>query len=143
MKRLTCLFLILSIASLPIEGRLYAQEIVVSKSQAEGVLNSYFNLLKTGDTSGILNLLTGPLLKQKEILLRDNPTYGEFLKERYKNAQFFVIGQKLTSKKRLALDVLVVFNGQEELETRLIFINKGDGVKIFAEKDPGDNKSDD
>ncbi len=141
MKKLFCLLFLLLIVGPQIDRRLYAQETVVSEAQAKGLLNAYFNLLKKGDTSGILNLLTGPLLKRREVLLRDNPQYGEFLRERYKNAKFSVTGQNLNNNKRLALDVLIVIDSQEVVGTRLVFVNEGGAVKIFSENDLADSET--
>jgi hypothetical protein len=141
MKKIITLFLISLIINLPIEVRLNSQENVISSVQAKIIASSYFNLLTSGNTSAILNLLGGRLLKQREKLLRDNPQYGQFLKDRYKNARFTITGDKLINNNtQLALDVLIVFNNKDQIETRLIFEMEGGQLKISSEENPLENK---
>lgn len=141
MKKIINLLLISLIISLPIEVRINSQETVISSAQAKSMASNYFNHLKSGNTSGILNLLGGQLLKRRERLLRDNPQYGQFLKDRYKNAQFTFTGEKLiNNNKQLALDVLIVFDNQDQIETRLIFEIEAGQMKISSEENPSENK---
>ena len=85
MKKVFFTILIIVVINSFSMGNCFSQD-MIDKTKAEQVLNDYFIYLRAGDTAGILNLLTGPFLKKRERLLRYNPTYGTFLKEKYEYA---------------------------------------------------------
>ena len=108
---------------------------MIDKTKAEQVLDDYFIYLKTGDTDGILNLLTGPFLKKRERLLRYNPTYGTFLKEKYEYAQFSIIGQRFIDNSKMTFDVQIVLSGQDILKRKFVIVEDVGILKIYSEEE--------
>ena len=135
MKKTFYLFLILLLISLASQGKSYSQELIINWDQAESVLYEYFDMLKNGNTSDMLGLLTGPLLKKRERLLRYNPRYVDFLRERYRDAQFVVNSRKPIDNNKLALDASVHFNDRQKLDIRFILVIEDSRFKISLEKE--------
>lgn len=135
MKKLSYLFLILLLISLASQGKSYSKKLIINWDQAESVLYEYFDMLKNGDTFGILGLLTGPLLKKREKLLRYNSRYGDFLRGRYSGAQFVVNSRKPIDNNKLALDASVHFNDRQKLDIRFILVIEDRRFKISLEKE--------
>lgn len=102
-------------------------------NKAENVVNSYFSMLEAGDTSGILDLLTGLLMKKRQVLLKNN-NYGWVLAERYKNAQFFIEDFRIISDNKIAVDTLIILENQEKIRSRFIIIIEKDKALIAEEK---------
>ena len=135
MKKTFYLFLILLLISLASQGKSYSQELIINWDQAESVLYDYFDMLKDGNTSDMLGLLTGPLLKKRERLLRYNPRYGDFLRERYRDAQFVVNSRKPIDNNKLALDASVHFKDRQKLDIRFILVIENSRFRISLEKE--------
>lgn len=140
MKKTFYLFLILLLISLASQGKSYSQELIINWDQAESVLYDYFDMLKDGNTSDMLGLLTGPLLKKREKLLRYNPRYVDFLRERYRDAQFVVNSRKPIDNNKLALDASVHFNDRQKLDIRFILVIEDSRFKISLEKEISDHR---
>ena len=140
MKKTFYLFLILLLISLAFQGKSHSQELFVNWDQAESVLYDYFDMLKNGNTSEMLGLLTGPLLKKRERLLRYNPRYVDFLRERYRDAQFVVNSRKPIDNNKLALDASVHFNDRQKLDIRFILVIEDSRFKISLEKEISDHR---
>lgn len=140
MKKTFYLFLILLLISLAFQGKSYSQELFINWDQAESVLYDYFDMLKDGNTSDMLGLLTGPLLKKREKLLRYNPQYNDFLRERYRDAQFVVNSRKPIDNNKLALDASVHFNDRQKLDIRFILVIEDSRFKISLEKEISDHR---
>jgi hypothetical protein len=119
--------------SLPGESR--SNENLVNRSQVERLLSDYFDMLKDGYTSGVLDLLTGPMLKCNENLLKNNPGYADLLRERYKNSNFVITNYKRIDSRKLATDVMIRLNTQEEIRVRFTLLEEGDRLKIYAEEE--------
>ena len=108
---------------------------IIDKTEAQQVLNDYFIYLSNGDTVKILSLLTGPFLKKRERLLRYNPTYGTFLKEKYEYAQFSIIGQRFIDNSKMTFDVQIVLSGQDILKRKFVIVEDVGILKIYSEEE--------
>jgi hypothetical protein len=132
MKKLTYTILISAITSFLIIGYAHGQDFI-GESEAESVLNDYFRYLKTGDTDGIIDIVTGPLLKKRERLLRYNPQYPDFLRKKYKDAHFSIIRQQFIDAGKLALDVQIYFTEEDNVKTRFVLVQENGLLKIYSE----------
>jgi ABC-type transporter MlaC component len=115
---------------------LYCQEDAAAIFEASSVLGKYFSSLKNGDTSEILNLITGPLLKKREGVLKNNTQYGAFLRERYNGANFIINPEAYMQNNRLSLRASIVFSNQQKLNLTYTFArDANDGsLKIYSEE---------
>lgn len=142
MKKLFCTLLAIVVVNFLIIGNCFSQDII-DKSKAELVLNDYFSCLRAGNTTRILNLLTGPFLKRRERLLLYNPEYGAFLREKYKYGRFSITGHRFTDNRKLTLEVQIVLNDQVNRRIRFVFVEDMGQLKIYSEKDiPMSNQAD-
>jgi len=114
---------------------LFSQEEIATADEGKRVLEEYFYNMKTGNTSEILDMITGPLLKKRERLLRYNTQYGTFLKQKYEDAQFSIIGHRIIDAKRLALDAQIILNDQDILKTRFVLVQNNGLLKIYSEEE--------
>lgn len=135
MKKICILLALLVGAMLTNTGESFATTEVADMYQAESLLNIYHNMLKNGNTSGILGLLTGPMLKSNENLLRNNTIYAGFLRERYRNSSFIITNYKLIDTSHSSLDVVIKLNTQEEIRTRFNIVVEEGRLKIFSEEE--------
>jgi hypothetical protein len=106
-----------------------------NRQEAENVMSDYFNLLATGSTSGVLELLTGPMLKSKENLLRNNPSYSNFYMTRYKNVHFVYSNYNIIDASKSTIDVLIRQNPEEEISSRFTLAIEKERLKIYAEEE--------
>ena len=137
MKKLFYISISLIIVSFVIgPTTLYSQEEIAATDEAKRVLEQYFYSMKNGNTSQILNLITGPLLKKRERLLKYNTQYGNFLRERYKNANLFITSMGFTHNNKLSLKASIVFDDQQKLDLIFTFSEEGsDGnLKIYSKE---------
>ena len=116
---------------------LYAQVGVTSADEAKRVLEQYFDYLKNGKTSEILNLITGPLLEKREALLKNNASYGSFLKNYYKNAYLVITSDVFTRNDLLALRASIYFNAHDKSDFIFSFVYEGSNgsLKIYSEEE--------
>ena len=116
---------------------LYSQVDAVTSSEAQRVLEQYFSSLKNGDTSGILNLITGPFLKKRESVLKNNAQYGDFLRERYNGANFIITPGAFMRQNKIALRATIVFSDQQKLDLIYTFVVEGasGSLKIYSEEE--------
>lgn len=135
MKTIYFLFALLIVTMLTNTGESFAATEVADMYQAESLLSEYHQMLENGNTYGILGLLTGPMLKSSENLLRNNPKYAGFLRERYRNSSFTMANYKLIDASHSLLDVLITFNTQEKIRTRFTLASEGGRLKIYAEEE--------
>jgi hypothetical protein len=134
-KTIYFLFALLIGAMLTNTGESFAATEVADMHQAESLLSEYHKMLENGNTSGILGLLTGPMLKSSENLLRNNPKYAGFLRERYRNSSFTIANYKLIDASHSLLDVVISLNTQEKIRTRFTLALEGGKLKIYAEEE--------
>ena len=137
MKKIFFLFALLIGAMLTNTGESFAATEAADMYQAESLLSEYHKMLENGNTSGILGLLTGPMLKSNENLLRNNPKYAGFLRERYRNSSFTIVNYKLIDASHSLLDVLITLNTQEKIRTRFTLASEGGRLKIYEEEEIG------
>ena len=135
MKTIYFLFALLIVTMLINTGESSAATEVADMYQAESLLSEYHKMLENGNTYGILGLLTGPMLKSSENLLRNNPKYAGFLRERYRNSSFTIANYKLIDASHSLIDVLITFNTQEKIRTRFTLASEGGRLKIYAEEE--------
>jgi hypothetical protein len=128
-------FAIMSVIIFSIEGTGYSDTSLMNISNAETLMNRYFELLSSGDVAGVLAVLEGPMYKKNEMLLKNNPSYVGFLKERYRSVSFVITGHELLDGRRLALNVLIRPASQEEIESRFVLVEDEDRIKIFSEEE--------
>jgi hypothetical protein len=74
---------LLLIASFSLHGAFYAD---AKEPGVESVVEDYFEYLRAGDTTGMLSLITDPLLSERRELLENNAAYPKFLRDMYKNS---------------------------------------------------------
>jgi len=103
--------------------------------QVESFISGYLNMLKNGNTSGILGLLTGPMLKKNENLLRNNPRYPDLLRKRYLNSSFVITNHKHIDDNKSSVDVVIRLNTQEETKVRFTLLTENGRLKIYAEEE--------
>ena len=138
MKKLIYLPLLLLIVGFVMGQTCYSQDEIAATDEAERVLERYIYHLKNGNTSEILNLITGPLLKKRERLLRDNATmYGDFLWDRYKSANFLIIPGSFTHNNRLSLRASIIFDDKHKLDLIFSFAaeRSNGSLKIYSEEE--------
>jgi hypothetical protein len=135
MQPLCCWVSLLLVMQLFITTEGHSSEKFVNRAQVESLMSDYLNKLKDGNTSGVLDLLAGPMLKSNENLLQNNPGYTDLLKKRYENSSF-VIGKftRIDSSKS-SVDVVIRLNTQEEIKVRFTLLAESDRLKICAEED--------
>ena len=116
---------------------LHSQETAIAANEAQRVLEQYFSSLKNGDTSEILALMTGPLLKKREGVLKNNAQYGDFLRERYSGVNFIITPGAFMYHNRLSLRASIVFSDQQKLDLIYSFAKEGSGgsLKIYSEEE--------
>lgn len=114
-----------------------------NRQEAENVMSDYFNLLTTGSTSGVLELLTGPMLKSNENALKNNPSYANFIRDRYRNVHFVFSNYKIIDALKSTIDVLISQNAEEAAASRFTFAVEKGRLKIFAEEQIGIPRSQD
>lgn len=129
-------FLLLSLLALALvmgPATIHSQE----SGDARRLLQSYFFALQNGDTSEILNLITGPMLAKRRRLLEDNPQYGEFLRDRYKMANFNVFEPLFLHKELWSLKASIDFDGHDQSNFIYSFsVDNRDGtLKIYSEEE--------
>lgn len=129
------LFFIVGLAVWP--ATLYSQKEVATSDEAKLVLERYFYCLINGDTSGILDLITGPLLKKRERILRNNTQYGSFLRERYKDTTFLITSGVFTTNNLLSLRASIFFDDQHKTDFIFNFVSEGSNgsLKIYSEEE--------
>ena len=122
MKKIYVLFVLIIMVIFASTGESPAAVEVADVYQAENLLSQYHNMLENGNTSGILSLLTGPMLKSNENLLRNNSKYARFLRERYRNSSFNIINYKPIDATHSLLDVMITLNKQENIMVRFTLV---------------------
>ena len=135
MKKIYVLFVLIIMVIFASTGESPAAVEVADVYQAENLLSQYHNMLENGNTSGILSLLTGPMLKSNENLLRNNSKYARFLRERYRNSNFTIVNYKPIDTSYSSLDVLITFNSQEKIWTRFTLALEEGKLRIYAEEE--------
>ena len=108
---------------------------VADMYQAESFLSDYLNMLESGSISGIIGLLTGPMLERKESLLRKNPKYTSFLKKRYTNSHCVIMDYKIIDTVTSVVSVVITLNTQEEIGIRFTLKIAENKFKIYAEEE--------
>jgi hypothetical protein len=108
---------------------------MIPRNQAERIVNDYFGMLKDGYTLGVLDLLTGPMLRNNENLLRNNPGYVNFLRERYNNSSFVIAKYMSNDIGKAAVDVVIHLKTNEEIKIRFTLVAESDRLKIYAEEE--------
>ena len=98
-------------------------------------IETFFIYLKDGNTNGILNLLTDPILTQKKAFFENNSSYANFLKNTYGGSSLFINKIERLSDAESIVDVEIHFlQGGSPLKTRYI-LKKQEGLwKISSEE---------
>jgi hypothetical protein len=104
---------------------------------AAAVAQSYFDALRAGDTKALLSLFAGDERSRSEAQLSD-PTYSQFLSERYRNARFAVTDGGVRGGISF-VDVTIWINDTESFMERLVLGPSGDpadpSLHIVARKE--------
>lgn len=135
MRPFYTLVALLILAMLPMTGECFSTKKGAEMHQAESLLSEYFSMLEIGNIPGILDLLTGPMLKTNENVLRNNPGYAAFLRDRYRHSSFIITKYELIEASRAMVDVVIILNTQEEIRTRFILAVEGGNLRIYAEEE--------
>ena len=86
-----------------------------------------------GDTEGILNMLTDPILSKKRTLF-EKESYALFLKKVYGNAILYINKIENVTTDKSSVDVEIDFNdGGSPLKTKFILLRDGGIWKISEE----------
>jgi len=115
--------------------------VVADQSQinpaALAAAQSYFDALRSGDTAALLALFAGTERSRYQALLSD-PTYSQFLSDRYRNARFEVSGAGVNSGISF-VDITVWISNAESFRERLVLQPSSDpadtGLHIVARKE--------
>ena len=104
---------------------------------ALAVAQSYFDALKSGDRQTLLTLLAGNEHARSEVQLND-PTYSQFLVDRYRNASLEVAGGGVRDGVSY-VDIIIWINDTESVRERLILKpssqSGGSSLSIVARKE--------
>jgi len=104
---------------------------------ALAVAQSYFDALKSGDRQTLLTLLAGNERTRSEVQLND-PTYSQFLADRYRNARLEVAGGGVRGGVSY-VDITIWINDTESVRERLILKpssqSGGSSLSIVARKE--------
>jgi hypothetical protein len=124
MKRAVCL----SVATcliLVLLGLASAQNHAITDEQMEAraVLESFLNAQASGDIEIIKESLGGELL-EKRLRLLNNPNYGAFLRDVYKDASFKILNYTNLQNDSIQIDVKIDFNEQESRQMRFLLLKK-------------------
>jgi len=99
----------------------YAQENVAGET-----LWPFFNALKTGDTTKLLQYIDGPLQNRNKVLLQQNKNYSDLLKTKYEKAEFTINKISPIDNEKLVADILIVTPRGNTIKRKLI-LNKKEG----------------
>jgi len=88
------------------------------KPAVRAAAQSYFDALRSGDTTALLALFAGTERSRNQIQLSD-PTYSQFLLDRYRNARFEVSGAGVNSGISF-VDVRIWISDAESFRERLV-----------------------
>lgn len=110
---LTGLFLIFNIVSVEAAG-------------PNEIVTLYFQALKEGNVKVVKNLISGKLYSKKRVLLEENPTYGNFLKKIYMDANIHIVD---TIKKNEVTHVNVKIEFQDGSSRLVTLLLKKDNRK--------------
>lgn len=129
---LTLLILVLLVGPAAVD----AQEETVGAAEAQGLLENYFLDLQSGNTTDILNLISGPLLQKREHLLKYNAQYGAFLRRHYENANLTISPPMFMHNNMPSIRATIAFEGQDKLNYIFSFsLDSKDGtLKIYSEE---------
>ena len=97
----------------------YAQDNVANE-----VIKPFFNALKSGDTTKILQYIDGPIYERTKVLLSQNNNYTDFLINNYEKADFFITNTSPTDHEELVADILIVFPDGNAINRKLILRKK-------------------
>jgi hypothetical protein len=113
-----------------------------SERDATALMQTLFIALQEGDTGGIMDLCTDPLLAQKRDLLENNHTYSKFLRQTYGNASMIVKKIEMLDDFEGFIDVEFHFPIESlPLKTRYLIKNQA-GVWRIASEETIDHSSD-
>lgn len=101
---------------------------------AEMSVETYFDYLKNGDTEGILNILTDPLLSERRTLLENNTDYPEFLRKTYEGANLEIRNVERVDKDIRMVEVEIHLGSDgSSLKTKFLVKKVNDSWKISEE----------
>lgn len=97
-------------------------------------IEKLFLYLKEGNTTGILNLLTDPLLTEKKEIFENNQSYSNFMINTYEESSLSISKIEQLSDLKSAINVEIRFRrGGPPLKTRFI-LKKEEGVWKISEE---------
>jgi hypothetical protein len=89
----------------------------LSDSQiADETLLPYFEALKNGDVDSIKQYLAGKMLQRYRVLLEQNKTYPDYLRNYYNGTEFSIVEVQLVDNDILA-SVIIAFPGKESVRS--------------------------
>jgi hypothetical protein len=105
----------------------------LSDSQiADETLLPYFEALKNGDVDSIKQYLAGKMLQRYRVLLEQNKTYPDYLRNYYNGTEFSIVEVQLVDNDILA-SVIIAFPGKESVRSGYYlrkYNNIGSGVGV-------------
>lgn len=102
----------------------YAQD--AQENVASETLMPFFNALKAGDSTKLLQYIDGPLHKRNKVLLQQNDNYGDLLKTKYEKAEFIINKIFPIDHEKLVADILIISPGGNTVKRKFI-LNKKEG----------------
>lgn len=84
------------------------------ETEAQTILQQYFTALKSGDVLSMKSLLCGELLNKRMILL-NNPTYPQYLKDTFQEATLTIVQSRIISPNEVSTIAKFEFNGAQTL----------------------------
>ena len=104
-------------------------------SEAERVLDQYFQGLSSGDTALIEKLLGAELLRERGDLLAASG-YGDMLRERYDGARFDIRGFEAVDDNAVIADVDITFAGNHAMSVSLVLRKEVAGAYRIVGESP-------
>lgn len=110
-----------------------AQTKKVTSGGAQNLVNRYCAFLASGDTAAILDILGGKLLQKRADLLKNNPSYGNFIADHYRHAEFEIENVTSITDTKAAVDLSVFFSNGSIQKLRFIIEPSSNSLKIVDE----------
>ena len=110
------------------------QTLYAIEEEGKILVQKYFENLKIGDTSAILNILTDPILSEKRDLLENNPAYSSFLQKIYANSHIEINNMAATESGKKSVNVAIYFNDQGPPQKARFILKLEDNVWKISEE---------
>ncbi len=103
------------------------------EDDVRNVVVEFLQDLKKGNTTGVLELITDPMLSEREVLLQHNPNYPRILVNAYKNTEFEVSNIEKIDDLNYSVDINYLVDNEAVKKTTFICQKNSDVWKVSEE----------